>query len=481
VAATAVTGAIILVLACSDSAGPATASLAIEGAGQADTVRTFLATPLTVTVFAPGGGPSQYSPVHFEGLMYDTIASVAGNIDRSAVIARGGGATADDAWDTTDAQGRAAVQVRLGPYVGRGLVRVSVPVLGLTDTARFTILVGNADHVRAQPVDTAVYSGHTAQLRSRVVDRFGNLRPETVAYATDSSAVSVTASGLVQGLALGRATVIASWTSPSGSRSTDTSWISVVPQGVLAVVDGRGLWTVGVDGSNLTFVAPNANIGGLSHASWAPDASSLVFSLSLLYRVIPGALVQRLIVNDAFVSEDAPEFSHTSDWVYFAAEPTAGSRELWRVHADGTGAQRVGPPATPNHYVLNPSPSWDGTRVAYGNETFCCSVTLNVLNLSTGLVDSFPVSASFPRFSPGDSLLAFAGSNGVSIMRSDGSGLRIVSLAGRNYEPELNWSPDGQWIIATSTGPLDLINISTGLTLPLGWSRNAYGSPAWRP
>src|SRR6185437_12820707 len=58
--------------------------------------------------------------------------------------------------DTTDAQGRASVAVKLGHVAGRAVIRLTVPELALEDSATYTVLPGAASYVRALFADTAL-------------------------------------------------------------------------------------------------------------------------------------------------------------------------------------------------------------------------------------------------------------------------------------------------------------------------------------
>jgi hypothetical protein len=42
------------------------------------------------------------------------------------------------------------------------------------------------------------------------------------------------------------------------------------------------------------------------------------------------------------------------------------------------------------------------------------------------------------------------------------------------------WSPDGEWIVSSTIHQLQLVNVKTGLTLPLPWSLYDYTRPDWK-
>jgi Tol biopolymer transport system component len=44
-----------------------------------------------------------------------------------------------------------------------------------------------------------------------------------------------------------------------------------------------------------------------------------------------------------------------------------------------------------------------------------------------------------------------------------------------------SWSPDGEWIVTSTLGQLRVVNVKTGLTLPLPWSLYDYSAPDWKP
>jgi hypothetical protein len=53
--------------------------------------------------------------------------------------------------------------------------------------------------------------------------------------------------------------------------------------------------------------------------------------------------------------------------------------------------------------------------------------------------------------------------------------LLAIACSSRIYTPDgLDWSPDGQWLLAHSDSTMDLIQVATGLTLPLGYSLGYY-------
>jgi Tol biopolymer transport system component len=210
-------------------------------------------------------------------------------------------------------------------------------------------------------------------------------------------------------------------------------------------------------------------------------------------RLVPAALgLQR---------ELDPQVSGDGQWIYFGggAPSLQDHTEIWRIHPDGTGAERVGEPADMYDGDRDPSPASDGSAVIFGTDrrNCCFSSYLRVLYLGTGVVDTLYRGGLLtpgwtPRFSPVDpTVVAYLSEDyattGTStpliwLMKRDGSERRALTTVAEAYRPHFDWSPDGRWIIAQSgkDARLHLIEVATGLTLPLGYSTN-FSLPSWRP
>jgi Tol biopolymer transport system component len=229
-----------------------------------------------------------------------------------------------------------------------------------------------------------------------------------------------------------------------------------------------------VDGSGL--LSPVA--GGA--AAWLPGNAGFVFQ----YATPGGAGATQLFVSDmtgttrllAAAGSNA-RVARDGSWVYYDAGTT-----LWRIHVDGTGTERVttGPDA-------HPDPSPDGTRLAFVRHEFPGNFfQLAVRVLTTGADTVFGPEGFFPRWGPsGDTIAYWAGDQGtrrgaIWVLAADGSGARQVSAVGRTYYAVgLDWSPDGQWLLARGDSTLDLIRVATGLTIPLAYTAN-HEFASWR-
>jgi hypothetical protein len=91
-----------------------------------------------------------------------------------------------------------------------------------------------------------------------------------------------------------------------------------------------------------------------------------------------------------------------------------------------------------------------------------------------------------PRWSPSGEWIAFlrdftsGGYGAVWLMRPDGSEAHAVTNPGVYYTDGLDWSPDGEWLAGFGGTGISLVQISTGLLLPIAQLNN-YHTPAWRP
>jgi Tol biopolymer transport system component len=222
-------------------------------------------------------------------------------------------------------------------------------------------------------------------------------------------------------------------------------------------------------GPFLVFVQDSAGSGGILRVSDGAGGS------------------HRLAPSSTATEEQIPRVSRDGLWTYFQyTGPPATGIELWRVHLDGTGLERIGAAGDPYYADLEPDPSPDGTRLAYGTSRPDGTWHVIVRDLATGTDHPLGVVGRLPRWSPSGDRIAYwntpDGYNGtIHVVQPDGSGDRLVSTVGVGYaDAGLDWSPDGAWLVARSADALDLIEVATGQTLPLPWSA-PYAWPAWRP
>jgi Tol biopolymer transport system component len=161
---------------------------------------------------------------------------------------------------------------------------------------------------------------------------------------------------------------------------------------------------------------------------------------------------------------------------------------VWRVHPDGTGKERI-------TGGVSPDPSPDGSRVVFQGSSSGSATPIVIRTLATGMESVLEGDGHYPRWSPAGDRVAFWRPSGtypnvyageIVVANADGSGVRVVSAAGRLYTDDaIDWSPDGQWLVAhpfddwDAYDPLDLIHVATGRTLPLAYS-SGYTLACWK-
>ena len=376
--------------------------------------------------------------------------------------------------ETTNTQGVVTVDVFFGIRAGTAPLVIKVPELGYVDTAKFTITAGNAAGLHSGPADTSVYVNGVVQLHTSVVDRYGNPRTDPVSYALLSgpgqlSGSTVTVTGVGRVAVTGTAKGV-----------TDTTHITGVPTGTMAAsLDAGGIATFGLDGSNYKVIT--TTVAGT--VAWNPNGSSLVFDqtggggtsggTTTLFGITNTGTTS--VLDNSGGSIDAwPAYSHDGTWIYYTK--ITNNADIWRVHPDGTGDSAVTMQAgsTPSQF---PSPSPDGTSVVY---VVPGGAQVEILNLSTGVsTELSTILANATAWSPTGTLIAWNANGAIAVIHPDGTGNTV--LTGPNYEFQMGWSPDGNWIAARNlaTRKIDLINVANPqIILPLGFT-GSLASPTW--
>jgi Tol biopolymer transport system component len=465
--------AAVTLAACSGSTEPVATGPSLRfsgGASLSDTAGAELAQALIVEVrdssgaLAPAGTIVRFSSVeramYWPELWIEPLTSTS-----YGTFATG----------TTDQAGRTGVLVKLGTVAGPARLLVSVPTLGLEDTARFTITAGKAARVKVTPADTALLMGKSFTLRGGVVDQWGNPRTDPVTWSSSAPGLTVTGAGLVTATALGRYYVKA-----AGTLGSDSGAVSVVPQGRLVAWSGRygefTLFTVDTDGSASTTVGTGIDGGIGAHPAWIPGTSTLVYTT-----VVGGFQGYQRLYTVGSDGQANPFFTTTPAGVTHQAEPTPTTDGKWlyfiaydsrcsaydycvaRAKIDGTGYELIVP--TPSR---NPAPSPDGSRVAYVSGS-----VIRVFDVGTGSTSSWSVPGSTPAWSPDGTQIAYVYGGQLYVMAPDGSGSRVITSTpypGTSWVA--GWSPDGKWLVTQTYSSAALINVATGVALPLGYLAN---------
>lgn len=333
------------------------------------------------------------------------------------------------------------------------------------------------------PPDTALYVGASFKARGLMVNSYGDQYPSAhLRYAGLDPSASVGPDGTVTGVSYGRARVVA-----MRAHMADTGWLSVVPTGTLALSlmsDQSRVDVVNTDGSGFASIVSAGQFGGGAPA-WLPGNAGLVYQFA-----IPGGagstqlLVTDLAGNSRLLvpSGNNPRVARDGSWVYFH-----NGGEIWRVHVDGTGLERAVASGVADP-VADPDPAPDGTQLVFIRKRFPDDgrFQIEVRALASG-ADRLVVSDGLrPRWSPSGDRIAywsgdvFSQAGAIFVIGAHGTGVRQVTPVGRTYRPQgLDWSPDGQWLLARADSTLEVIQVATGLTLPLGYAAN-YHLASWR-
>jgi hypothetical protein len=483
------------VVACGSdrSTGPLGASLSIVAGGSAtDTVLTELPQALVVEVHNDQGVIEPGIVVRFEVLpdpasplpVWQQAPLFVGPIDSPNY--------GNFAIDSTDANGRARVLIKLGRMAGSERVAISVPEYGLVDTCTYEVLPGQVAGVNVTPADTVLLPGAHLQLHARAVDAFGNDRSDVVpAYDAGSSNITVGQGGVVDATAAGRAFVIV-----SAGNAADTAWMSVVPAGAfVAYTNGLpggalGVVTMNNDGSDYRLIAglSTANFGDGAGPAFSPDPKKVIFFNDLgvgegtrLYvaDVASGGLTRATPnADNPIVREEWGRYSADGQWIYFSGARSGRGFSLWRVKPDGSSLAELGGGVGTggNNIEWRGDPSPDGTRIAFVGD----AVTIQVMDIATGAIDpNIHVPGQTPRWSPDGTRIAYVhGSyiddNAIYVMNADGSGNRLVSKTDHSYWEELDWTADGKWLLIRGARGLEFVSVDDGESLPLAFTRTFY-------
>ena len=466
-----------------DGIGPGSNGLRMVGTNLTDTVMARPAQGLIVELRDDDGGVLANTTVRFD-VVPTTIPGRTFEV--TMLVAPEASQTFNTfAAVTTNERGRAIVVLRFGTIAGTAKIAVSVPDLGKSDTARYTVLPGNATGVSFTTRDTVVRPGATYPIGAAGKDRFGNRRPnDVISFTAGPSVASVDAAGVVTAGAVGRGYVVATI-----GAAKDTARFSVVPVGQLLVTSVQSgapvIATVDLDGSNYQVMA--SVTGSEFYPKWNRQGTKVLFQWtrtdgSHLYVVTPGGAPQRLLDASAgFALETFGRFAADGNSVYCTGRPAVGAAyalNLYRVTLGTNAPEYVGPGTPGLDFEYHPGPSPDDTRVIFSTGS-----TMKLLDPATHqVVRDYATNGAMPHFSPDGTRIAYISPQGaLMVMNPDGSGKRNVST-GRFYvgTEGFDWSPDSRWLVIRGPGGLELFNVQSGELLPLTYSSALY-QPAFHP
>ena len=449
---------LLLVAACgSDSLAPPIqrGMKFVRGAGISDTATAIPTSALVVEVHdstgarAPVGTAVRFTATNVLVSQLDATAF-------SSFVAR-----------AVDSSGRAAVLVRLGSVAGSGTVAISVPALGLADTAKYTILPGSPVRVLLAPADTLVGVGRSFRYRGGVVDQYGNRRDDPITWSADPTA-TLTSDGTLTVPAIGRYRITAT-ASIAGVVRSGTAQVSAVPKARIAAWRNGSISLMDFDGANVRTLATVADGGIGASAQWMPTGDAIIYST-----LVNG--IQRLYVTDTlgvsrpFFATAPPNVSHQAEprvpaggqWLIFAAYDTRCIEYcLYRARIDGTGPEMLSSAVWGSNPVFAPSP--DGSQVAVYT-----GAGVRMFDVATKTLSSWVSSASWsPAWSPDGTKIAVIQSGGLVLINPDGSTIRGVAKTPL-WSGSLAWLADSRFLVArTTSGAWELIDTQAGSEIPL--------------
>ncbi len=512
---------ILSVVSCGDGpTDPATHTASVRavlGAGITDTVDAQPVQALVVEVRGSGGALAPTGTlVRFEALPvspgpgYSTFQPAVYLCELTATacgVSEYGFGAPQVSSETTDDRGRVKVLVRLGLLAGRGVVRLTVPELGLLDSATYTILPGAPAAVRAGVGDTNLDIGGTLKLTALVVDRHENIRTEQATFtAGPGSAISFdAATATATGRDMGT-----QWVFSRFQTLVDSTRIQVIPSGRLVVwANGEGVvQLVNLDGTSERTIASNvaSDLGAFpsfdvsrqyvtfhdGSEGWggAPNTVIVADTAGGSTRTIGPTTGFSYVVGTREMADGTILVAGQS-----STDTSHPGYSLWRVATDNTISFVVSLPGLGNSYG-GVDISHSGTKVAYIGSGASSGYELHVLNVSDGSSVTIENNARAPRWSAHDDLLAriiptsFNGFdpdyNGpVVISNPDGSGRRALGTA--SFSLGIGWSPDGAYIVgrASEGYALRLLRVSDLATIVLRFTSaggliHDYWQPDWR-
>jgi hypothetical protein len=458
--------ATFLVVGCGgDSTAPVSnPGLRIDaGADVTDTIGVILSQALVVQVRDSVGRVVRGAVVRFTALPNDSMPRVI----EIEVATLNSETFSRFVSDSTDGQGRAAVLVELGGVAGKAGIVITVPELGLTDTAWYTVQPGRPAGFAIGVSDTVVMRGTAWNIGARVIDRAGNrVSADSVTYAALNSDATVTETGQVTAVSEGMAEIEVRY-----KTTRDTSRATIVPPGVLvAVIPYTGVYLMNLDGTGLKRLTATGDYSVFPQ--WSPDGKRIT-----IYEGNPyGAIILTALSLDGTRTPVVPSPGSLlggAAWVrpdmsgllYFSGPRLANNAmAVWRMNADGSALVELGTPAN-GYDFTHPAPSPDGKTVLYDADP----QGIMAIDVATGTVHALGLQGVFPVFSPDGAHIAYLTGSALMIANSNGSSARVLSAsAGSDQLMAPSWSADGKWILTPRAGQVDaLVRVSDGVVLPL--------------
>ena len=436
----------------------------VSGAFNSDTVETIL-TPLLIFEVSTAGGPSAGQALQFE--------EIGGPGDATTPSLKVSKVNENDFQSsssvTTDAQGRAAVRVRLGGRASIAFVRVTCLACHQVDTVRFGVRAGNAVRLVATARDTSVIIGDNYPVGGRTFDRFGNPRVDHLTFESGSPLATVDTSGIVQ---VGPDTGMGAIAVHAGPL-TDSARFIVATGPTLAAIISSGsafsdslTWVVTTTLNGLRQRKLTISGGEPGYPVPSPTADQVAYQRAdngmQVYLVDGSGQRRRLIPAGQLIETCLPRFARDGRTIYFTGR-TSTTYGIWSVGVDGTGLTLITPTGSG---FRAPAPAPDGTRIAYSRDD-----SMVVRSIGSGQELSVGPPGEFPVFSPdGDRVAWLTNKGDVIVAKADGTSLKhfIPSInGGTGTNSGLTWLPTGDRLIARGWNGVVLVNATSGENTPM--------------
>src|SRR6266581_1479257 len=303
--------------------------------------------------------------------------------------------------------------------------------------------------VAVTPATATVLGSETAQLSVAVKNAAGaRLFGRPVTWSSgDQSIATVSATGIVTGLAAGTTTITATVEGKGSSASVTSLAFVDLPSPIAFHSNRSGNYEIYV------MARGGAPLQGLTHTtansgqpSWSPDGAKLAFMSDRdgnreIYVMNADGSGQKRLTNNP-VADEVPAWSPDGAKIAFASD-LYGNYDIYVMNADGTTPIRL-----TSNSTVDFSPAWspDGTRIAFQcDPDGTANLEICVINADgTNLVrlTNNPALDEFPAWSRDGSKILFTslrnGNSDLFIMNPDGTG--VTPITGNPATDE-----DGDW------------------------------------
>jgi len=327
-----------------------------------------------------------------------------------------------------------------------------------------------------------VLGSETAQLGVALKNAAGaRLFGRPVTWSSgDQSIATVSATGIVTGLAAGTTTITATVEGKVGSAPVTVAFVDL-PSPIAFQSDRSGNYEIYVmtrGGAPLVRLTNTTAANG--QPSWSPDGAKLAFTSDrdgnreIYVMNADGSGQTRLTNNSA--TDDVPAWSPDGTKIAFASDRD-GNSEIYVMNADGTNQIRLTNNAATDYW-----PAWspDGAKLAFESDRDG-NLEIYVMNAdgtNATRLTSNSTEDSSPAWSPGGTRIAFScdpdGTASLEICVINADGTNLVRLT-NNPAPDGSpaWWRDGTKILFTSlrNGNADLFIMNpdgTGVTAITG-------------